>query len=209
VSGDVLEKRLGYSVGMFNGNLINTGFNDNNQFTYVGRVFGTPYEGKWGQQEVKWTVGGNGFTGNNGPVSVAGLSLANSAAAADKDIFAGHRDGWGVDTQFKLGRFDLYGEYLSDYFRSDYTAVAPFNAAGWSVMGAYYVLPKKLQAVVRYETLDPSDNRKGDCSDTWTFGLNYLIKGDDIKLMVNYMLGDPTGADSRQGRFLMRVQVCF
>ena len=51
VAGDFLNKRLGYSGGLFNGNNVNNGFNDNDQFLYAGRIFGTPVETKIANQD--------------------------------------------------------------------------------------------------------------------------------------------------------------
>ena len=58
-----------------------------------------------------------------------------------------------------------------------------FEADGWYVLGAYFIVPKYLQAVVRFENFDPDKGLSGNTSDVWTFGMNYYIKGDDLKLM--------------------------
>jgi len=83
------------------------------------------------------------------------------------------------------------------------------TAEGWSAFAGYYVLPKTLQAVLRFETYDSNVNTADTTSDTWTLGLNYYLKGDDLKLSLNYLLGDPAGALSDQGRLLGRLQVIF
>ena len=49
----------------------------------------------------------------------------------------------------------------------------------------------------------------GNISSAWVLGANYFIKGDDLKLTLNYMLGDPAGPLNHEGRFLTRLQVIF
>jgi phosphate-selective porin len=131
-------------------------------------------------------------------------------AAVDNN-FIGDRNAWGVDTQVKVGLFDLQAEYIRSRFEPDNNIPASgFEADGWYVLGAYYILPKYLQAVVRYELFDPQLNLEGNSSDVWTFGLNYYIKGDDLKLMADYLYGDQDGVDGgRKGRLLLRAQVMF
>lgn len=109
--------------------------------------------------------------------------------------------------QVKSGRFDAAAEWLRT--KSSPDATADFTASGWSAIAGYHVIPKKLQAVVRYETYDPNTAVSGDESDTWTVGFNYFIKGDDLKFSLNYLLGDPAGPLSDQGRLLARMQVIF
>jgi phosphate-selective porin OprO/OprP len=83
------------------------------------------------------------------------------------------------------------------------------EAEGWSILGSWQLVPKTLQAVLRYETYDPNRALSGDDTHLWTIGANYFIKGDDLKLSVNYLLGDPAGPLSDQGRLLGRFQVIF
>ena len=70
-------------------------------------------------------------------------------------------------------------------------------------------MPKKLQALVKYEMFNPNTSISGNQNEVWTFGLNYFVKGDDLKLSVNYLLGSPAAGPGNQGRLLTRVQVVF
>jgi phosphate-selective porin len=133
---------------------------------------------------------------------------------------AAERTAWGLDAALKLGPFDLIGEYLEEYVNGrTVNGVAPgfadFTTTGFYVTGAYYLIPKKLQAVVRWEQLNPG--QKGDDGiHSITGGLNYYIHGDDIKLMANYV---HTWSDFRQANpqfgkdqfdeVLVRLQLMF
>lgn len=43
----------------------------------------------------------------------------------------------------------------------------------------------------------------------WTFGCNYRVKGDDLKLALNYLVAKAPGPAANAGRVLARVQVAF
>lgn len=203
VSGDFLNKRLGYSVGLFNGTAVNNSYNDNDHFMFAGRVSGTPVVVKLGGEELQWTVGVNGIRSSEVGVSRSGFGFTGN-------LFSGERYGLGVDTQLKWGRFGLAAEYLRNHFSPiGGVPAARFDAAGWYVCGSAFVWPKKLQALVKFEQFDPRLGVTGNTSDTWTLGFNYCLKGDDIKLSANYLLGNPAGLADGQSRILTRVQVAF
>jgi phosphate-selective porin OprO/OprP len=184
-SGTFFDKKLSYSVGAFNGNGVNNGNNDNDQFMYAGRVAATAWSGAAG----KLTVGANGYW------------------SKDTGTFTGRRTGVGIDGQLALGRFDFAAEYL--HVLSNRITGTDTVGEGWYLMGTYFFVPKKFQGVVRYETADTNTRVGGTTSESWVLGANYLIKGDDLKLAFNYTLGDPAGLLSDEGRFAGRLQIVF
>ena len=185
VSGATLEKRLGYSAALFNGSGANNGGNDNDQFLYVGRLTGVLME----TEQARLAVGANAFS------------------TRDKGSFVGRRNGIGFDAQASYGPLDLQAEYLRTRFDCD--TGTDTTADGWSLLGAWMLIPKTLQGLVRYEIYDPNGTSGGDHTDLWTIGFNYFIKGDDLKLTVNYLIGDPAGPLSSQIRLISRFQVIF
>jgi phosphate-selective porin OprO and OprP len=104
------------------------------------------------------------------------------------------------------GALDVWAEYLRQ--ESDPRGGASTTAEGWSLLGAWRFDPK-WQGVLRYETYDSDVRAAGTEADVWTLGLNYFIKADDLKLSLNYLLGDPVGAKQEQGRLIGRMQVIF
>lgn len=186
VSGDFLGERLSYSVGAFNGNKVNNGGNDNENFLTVARVSGVPVKTK----ALTVSVGANAFTTDDG--------LGSSAV---------QRDGYGLDAQFKAGRLDGAVEWLR--VDSNPASGANGTADGWSAHVGYMIWENALRAGLRYETFDPDTNKRDDESENWTLGLTYFLKGDDLKFSLNYVLGDPAGPLSSQGRLLAQAQVIF
>lgn len=210
VMGSVLDKKLSYAVSLFNGTSVNNSFNDNDHFMYVARLQGTPVKTEINKWPFEWNLGINGLTSKDSGVTKSGFGIDAVAGGAVDNSFAGDRNAWGIDTQVKFGPFDLMAEYLRNRFEPNNSVPANgFEADGWYVMGAYYVVPKYLQTVIKFETFDPDNGVDGNTTDVWTFGLNYYIKGDDLKLMANYLLGDQDGVRGHKGRLLLRAQVMF
>jgi len=185
VSGANRHKNLTYSAGLFNGNGVNNGNNDNDRFLFAGRVGIVP----WSNGASRLALGLNGVT------------------TRDRGTFIGDRDGYGLDAQFSHRGLELAAEYLHQ--RRDPFVGATTNAAGWSTQASYLFPGKTWQGVVRYEQLDTNQSTANTTSENWLFGLNYLIKGDDLRLSLNYMVGDPAGPLSSQDRLLGRLQIVF
>jgi len=211
ISGDFFNKRLGYSVGGFNGSGVNNSFNDNESFLWAGRITGVAFEGKLGGRDTRVAVGVNGLSTHDKAISKTAFGFDSVPGGAVDNLFSGRRTSWGVDAQLKWWLFGLEGEYLQAHFEP--SDVVPFNALdadGWYVIATAEVWPKHLQAFAKFEAFDP--NRSLDTvktSELWTFGLNYFIKGDDIKLSLNYLIGNPAPGGNNQERMLARVQVVF
>jgi phosphate-selective porin len=216
---------LTYYAGIFNGNGRNISVNDNNNFMYVGRLESTLFKSKvWGQ-ESSLKLGGDVLNsrddkGTNISPSLNLLVNADGSLSPFSLPGADERTAWSVDAWFHLGPFDLIGEYLEEYVNGRTVNGVPpgfanFTTDGFYVTGGYFLIPKKLQAVVQWQYLNPG--QKGD-DGLYSIlgGLNYYIHGDDLKLMVNYI---HTWSDFRQAnpefgqdqfdQVLARVQVMF
>jgi len=216
---------LTYYAGIFNGNGRNVNTNDNNNFMYVGRLELMPFKGNLLGQEVSLKLGGdilnsrddagtNISQSGNLKVNADGSLSAFSLPGADE------RTAWSIDAWLNVGPFDLIGEYLSeDVDGRTVNGVAPgfndFNASGWYVQGSYFLVPKRLQAAVRFEDLNPGQ-KGSDGIHSITGGLNYYIHGDAIKLMVDYIhtwsdfrKANPEFGDDQFDEVIGRVQLMF
>jgi phosphate-selective porin len=207
VWGDLLEKRLSYAVGTFNGNGVNNSGNDNSKFLWAGRLAVVPWKSKAGS----WAVGGNAFTSEDTALALSDLNLDSTPATADKDgLFTGKRHGYGVDSQIEAGPFSLWVEYLKVRFEpTDARPAARFDSDGGYIQGGLFVIPQKLQLVLKYETFDPRHGVSNDEVSTDTAGINYYIKGHDLKMMLDYLRTGLGGKNPTQNKFLLRAQVIF
>lgn len=188
VYGDVAEKRVSYTIGGFNGTGTNVGSNDSSKFLWVGRVSGVAHHGTIGGVKTKLTTGVNAFT------------------TEDKGTFTGRRTGLGVDAQIAVGPAELQAEWL----RHDLHPFTgrPTAMQGWSLLSAISIT-RQVQSIVRYESFDSNVAVGRTTTGVWTFGFNYLLKGDDLKLSLNYLSGSEPAPTADGGRFLARVQVVF
>jgi len=215
---------LTYYAGIFNGNGRNINNNDNNNFMYVGRLESTLFKDVFGKGSFLKlgadVLNSRDDKGTN--ISPSLNLLVNSDGSLSPFVLPGadERTAWSVDGWLKLGPFDLIGEYLQEHVQGRTVNGMPpgfanFTTDGFYVTGGYFLIPKKLQAVVQWQYLNPG--QKGD-DGLYSIlgGLNYYIHGDDLKLMVNYI---HTWSDFRQAnpelgrdqfnQVLARMQLMF
>jgi phosphate-selective porin O/P len=220
-SADLLD----YSVGIFNGNGRNTTINDDENFMYVGRLGMTPFKGKPWDQPTTWRLGVNGYTSRFAagtrvsPASNLRLNFVDGSLAPFTPTGESKGEGWGVDQWVTVGPFDLIAEYLQSHFSpQDNTSFNSFTADGYYVQASSF-LPilggKKFQLVGKWESFNPGQAQNDDIRSV-TAGLNYLILGDSLKLMFNYIHtwsdfrdNNPGTGDSEFDLALIRFQLMF
>jgi phosphate-selective porin OprO and OprP len=196
VGGEVLDNKVSYLVMLANGNGTNVSANDNSGFQKSAHVYYTPVATK----EDKVVLGAGVLTTTDVGASKSGFGLPGN-------LFTGSRDAWGVDGEWTHGRLNLFSEYLHNTFKP--ATGAGFSADGWQATAAYFLVPAKIQALVRHEQFDPNTAVGGDRIRSWTVGINYLIKNEDLRLMLNYIYGEVPGSTKDGGRLLTRMQVLF
>ncbi len=131
------------------------------------------------------------------------------ANQARDNVFAGKREAWGVDTQVRSGRVEIWAEYLRAVYRpDDRIPVARLTTDGWYLQGAYS-LTTRFQAVARYERFDPNADSRRDDTRTWTLGLNYYVKGHALKLQADYLRTTLPGSSPVQNKLIARLQAMF
>jgi hypothetical protein len=82
VAGDLLEKRVSYAVGAFNGNSVNNNFNDNDKFVWVGRLSGIPWQKGTGDKIMSWAVGTNAYKSDDTALAQGTRSQADAGLFA-------------------------------------------------------------------------------------------------------------------------------
>jgi phosphate-selective porin len=210
-----------YYAGVFNGNGRNFNVNDNNQFMYVGRLELQPFKGTLMGQESSLKIAGDYFfsrdaTGTN--ISPAlNLRVGPDGSLSSYTLTSpDQRHAYSVDAWLKVGPFDLIGEYFSENVAPrGGTTFTEFDPKGYYVQGSYFLIPKKLQAVVKWESLDPNQ-LANDNIHSITGGLNYYIHGDAVKVMADYIhtwsdfhQANPQFGTDQFDEVILRLQVMF
>ncbi|BET67890.1 hypothetical protein ASA1KI_28080 [Opitutales bacterium ASA1] len=188
VTGDVLDKRLSYSLAAFNGNGTNNGNNDDEKFMFVGRLNGILAEIDVNGRRLRWQGG------------------VNAMQSDDNAAFVGRRSGFGLDTQVLWGPGTFQAEWLRN--SRDPVTGTRVDSEGWSLLGAW-AIDKHWRGVVRFDRFDSDTALRNTETDLWVFGLDYLFKGDDLRLSLNYMLGEQPEPIGRDDRLVGRLQVIF
>ncbi len=214
---------LTYYAGIFNGNGRNITNNDNNNFMYVGRLELTLFKNLFGKDSYLKLgadiLNSRDDTGTN--ISQSLNLLVNDDGSLSPFVLPSpdERTAWSVDAWLKMGRFDLIGEFLQERVQPRTLSGPPefskFTTDGFYVTGAYFLVPKKLQLAIRGEHLNPGQ-KGNDGISSILGGLNYYIRGDDLKLMVNYIHtwsdfreANPEFGEDQFDEVIGRVQVMF
>lgn len=213
-----------YFAGIFNGNGRNFNNNDNNEFMYVARLELMPFKGQLFGQDSQLTLGGDYLysrddAGTN--ISPASNLRVNTDGSLTSFMLlsAARRSNYSVDAALKIGRFDFSGEYFNEDVDgrrvNGVPPMADFEADGWYAQASYFLIPKKLQLVAKWESLDPGQ-LANDGLRSITGGLNYYIHGDGLKLMANYVHtwsdfreANPQFGDDEFDEVILRLQVIF
>jgi len=144
-----------------------------------------------------------------------------TAGTVDNTVLtsADERNAFSFDAWLKIGPFDLIGEYLEEHVNGRTVSGVPgfpdFVTDGFYVQGSYFIVPKKLQAAVKWEALNPGQ-LGNDGIHSITGGLNYYIHADNVKLMADYVHtwsdfreANPQFGDAQFDEVLLRLQVVF
>jgi len=62
---------------------------------------------------------------------------------------------------------------------------------------------------VKYDDFDPNLSLDANSTNTWTFGANWYLKADDIKLQFDYLITDIDGVPAKNRKLLLRLQTIF
>ena len=210
-----------YYAGIFNGDGRNFNVNDNNEFMYVGRLELLPFKGTLMGQEASLKIAGDYFfsrDANGTNISPAlNLRVGTDGSLSSYTLTSpDERHAYSVDAWLKVGPFDLIAEYFHENVAPrGGTTFNEFEPSGYYVQGSYFLIPKKLQAVVKWESLDPGQVAN-DGIHSITGGLNYYIHGDAIKVMANYVHtwsdfreANPGSGDDQFDEIILRLQVMF
>ena len=85
-------------------------------------------------------------------------------------------------------------------------SLAAVTTVGWYALGAYAVVPKRVQLVGRVQQFDPNDRAGADRITGYTGGVQYFFSGDDLKLQLEYTAFREQGPALSNNRLIVQMQ---
>ncbi len=230
--------QVNYSFGVFNGvgiNLNKLGLStpgNANELLYVGRIT-ADILGKPGYQEgdlaysltLQLAVGASyGYNGglqtnttgvaSNTQVSAAIASLGNGRLLNQGAVNLGTA---GVDVVFKYKGFSLQAEgFVRNVDTRDHSKRIG-NSTGYYVQAGYFLVPKTIEVVGRYNAMDPDTRLGHDLITSAVGGLNWYLSGHEHKLQFDYgvittrLAGADVGGNASlvENRFRLQYTIVF
>jgi phosphate-selective porin len=111
------------------------------------------------------------------------------------------RDRAGFDAAVVTGPFSFTGEYIR---ASDGDVLKE----GWYLQGGYYLLPKKLQGVVKVDSYNPDTTTDLSRSGLWTFGVNWFL-AERTKLQIDLEITRDASGKTTRTALLAQFQAGF
>ena len=116
-------------------------------------------------------------------------------------------------TNYTVGSFYLGYKYKKLWSRFEYGIADGYNgvqivdkkAQGFYGVVGYKITPK-LQVIGRYDQFDPDRNVSGNTRREYTAGINYFIKGQALRLILNYVFCQNSNAPDSH-RIMLGTQV--
>ena len=152
------KNRIDYRIGVFNGEGINVA-DSNNAKSTSGRIVTHLIKGL--------DVGASFYSGWDKFTIGKGFPAINQ-----------NRSRYGFELNYELKRFYFRGEYLQG---ND----AEINREGWYIQSGYYVIPGKVQVLLKYDVYDPNKSKTGDISSRYIVGTTWQFN-TYAKLALNY-----------------------
>lgn len=137
------------------------------------------------------------------PVRFLTLGLSHykgkySSAPGDPAV---KRDRTGAEVLFVQNQLSIKGEYISA--KDDQT-----ERNGWYLQGGYFLTPKKIQATVRYDSLDKDKAVQRDQIGILTLGLNWFFS-ERTKFQINYEHHGKESGEPSKNVILAQLQAGF
>lgn len=130
-----------------------------------------------------------------------GLSLYNGKHSSHPGASGVKRVRTGVDISLTQGQLSLKGEYI--FGKDDQT-----DKYGWYLQGGYYLIPEKIQPIVKYDSFNSDKNIQGNRIEVITLGLNWFFS-KKTKFQINYELHKENPKKTSKNVILAQLQAGF
>lgn len=111
------------------------------------------------------------------------------------------RNRWGAELKYELKQFSLRSEYIKGYDSN-------IIRKGWYVQSGYFIIPQKLQFLLKYDTFDPNTSNINDISTNYTIAINYAFNNWS-KVQVVYTFREEQGPSANNNMGVIQYQIGF
>lgn len=162
-SKDVIGNQNGNDIGVqFNGSIIK--LSDRPLFDYYIGLFNGSGINVSDKNENKSIAGRLVFHPIKG--LDLGYSIYNGIDVFGTPASNHKRNRWGVELKYDFQQFSLRSEFIQG-------GDSDIERNGWYAQTGYYIIPQKLQLLLKYDRYDPNTTNPGDISTCYTGVLNY------------------------------------
>ena len=118
--------------------------------------------------------------------------------------FEGYSDSSGANVQgmYRAARWTARAEYIDEHNRR-----SAVHTRGWYTLAGYYAVPQRIELVGRVEQFDPSDRVATDRSTGYLIGLQYFMRGDNVKILGDYEAFREQVVQVKNDRAVVQMQV--
>jgi phosphate-selective porin OprO/OprP len=113
---------------------------------------------------------------------------------------------WGTELAFNYNNLAIVSEYIKGWEGSG--TINPTVHEGWYAQAGYYIVPKKLQGVFKYDTYNPNTGLSKLTSTYYVFGVNYYFT-QWAKIQADYSYRTETGKNIPNDIFTAQLQIAF
>jgi phosphate-selective porin OprO/OprP len=170
-----------YRFGVFNGSGINVADTANEAKDIAGRLILTPVKGL--------SFGAAYYNG------------WDKAIKPDVPGKSQTRNRFGVELSYVTAKLSVRGEYIKG--RDGKT-----DRAGWYLQAGYFVIPRKLQILGKYDTYDPNTSTGSNISVNYVVGANYSFNSWS-RLQAFYTFREEEGTKVNNNYLSMQYQIGF
>jgi len=190
LQGDVVDGKLKYSAGMFNGNGFGSNQNDDDRFLYTARIEANSGVGSGLQDGFMM---GLNATYEQSESATTGAGLLSQVAGEQLLV--------GADTRISYNKMMLAGEFIYSTINAD--AGAEYNPFGYYVTGGYFITPEA-QILARWDYFD--GDFIGVSSESVVGGIN-IFPSDFFEVQLNYIY--PLDLDAEFSQILVNLQIAL
>jgi len=113
----------------------------------------------------------------------------------------------GANIGYEYKKFWMRAEYANADGSNGSTGLTSKQREGWYATLGYH-LTKKLEVIARYDEFDPDKNIAHNNQREYSAGINYYIKGQALKLVLNYVFCQNQSKDDAH-RLLLGTQIAL